>query len=117
MEDKRKDNLDALIANTEELEDEGAEVIEATDADGNVSYFMVEFVYAVGKQQYAVLCPLDDEGELIDGDEDEDCGIIAKIVFDENGEPCYVAPEEDEFEAALEEYNKIIEEEEAAEEE
>lgn len=107
MEAKQKDNLDALIANNEELEEEGAEVIEATDAEGNVSYFLVEFVYSAGDQKYAVLCPLDDEGEIIEGDEDEDTGIIAKIVFDENGEPCYVAPDEDEFEIALKAYEEL----------
>ena len=42
-------------------------------------------------------------------DEEEENVIIARIDFDENGEPVYLGPTDEEFEAVKAEYEKIAE--------
>ena len=89
-----------------------------TDEEGNESYFVEEMVIPVGNKNFAVLVGIDEDGC---GCENEDCHcheheddeeenvIIARIDFDENGEPVYLGPTDEEFEAVKAEYEKIVE--------
>ncbi len=111
--DIQNKELDAM---TEEEMQENIVVI--TDEEGNESYFVEEMVIPVGNKNFAVLVGIDEDGC---GCEDEDCHcheheddeeenvIIARIDFDENGEPVYLGPTDEEFEAVKAEYEKIVE--------
>ena len=64
-------------------------LIEMTDTDGNVFYYVEEMVIPVDGEEFALLVEVKDDHEH---DENCDCGcddddvIIAKIVVNENGE-------------------------------
>lgn len=107
-----------LEAMTEEEMQENIVVI--TDEDGNESYFVEEMVIPVGDKNFAILvgvnadeCGCEDEACHCHehGEEDDENVIIAKIEFDENGEPVYVGPTDEEFEAVKAEYEKFWDEE------
>ena len=92
MDDLKDIKLDGF---NDEVEEEN--IIEITDDDGNVTYFAEEMVIPVNGKNFAILVEVPiDEAEVVEtGDENV---IIARIDFDEKGEPLYVGPTEEEFE-------------------
>ena len=90
-------------------------LIEMTDTDGNVFYYVEEMVIPVDGEEFALLVEVKDDHEH---DENCDCGcddddvIIAKIVVNENGEEEYIEPTDEEFERVQEAYEKLLDEEE-----
>ena len=89
-------------------------LIEMTDEEGNVFYYVEEMIIPVGNEKFALLVEVkDDEHE-----EGCDCGccdddvIIAKIVVNEDGQEEYVEPTDEEFERVQEAYEKLLDEEE-----
>ena len=89
-------------------------LIEMTDADGNVFYYVEEMIIPVDGETFALLVEVKDEehGEGCDcGCEDDDV-IIAKIIINEDGQEEYVEPTDEEFEKVQEAYEKLLDEEE-----
>ena len=91
-------------------------LIEMTDEEGNVYYYVEEMIIPVGDENFALLIEVkDDEHEHEAG---YDCGcedddvIIAKIVVNENGQEEYVEPTDEEFERVQAAYEKLLDEEE-----
>lgn len=90
-------------------------IIEMTDAEGNVFYYVEEMIIPVGDENYALLVEVkDDEHE-----EGCDCGccdddnvVIAKIVINADGEEEYIEPTDEEFEKVQAAYEKLLDEEE-----
>ena len=87
-------------------------VVEMTDEDGNVYYYVEEMIIPVGDERFALLVSVEPT-ECECDDDDCDCGedfdsIIAKIIVDENGEDLYVEPTDEEFEAVEKAYNKLM---------
>lgn len=111
-----KDKEEKLIA-TEEVEDE-VPVVVITDEEGNETYFSEERVIPIGKKNFALLVPLEDcdcedeECACHHHDDGEVSVFIARMEFDEDGEPIYLEPTEEEYRAVTEAYNKMMDEEE-----
>ena len=98
--------LDETVFNDDQV------VVEMTDEDGNVYYYVEEMIIPVGDERFALLVSVEPT-ECECEDEDCDCGenfdsIIAKIIVDENGEDLYVEPTDEEFEAVEKAYNKLM---------
>ena len=93
-------------------------IVVLTDDEGNESYFIEEMVLPVGDKQFAILvginedCCEDEECHCHDHEDEDENVIIARIEFNEEGEPEYVAPTDEEFEAVKVAYEKFWEEEE-----
>ena len=89
----------------EEIQDS---IVVLTDDEGNESYFIEEMVLPVGDKQFAILvginedCCEDEECHCHDHEDEDENVIIARIEFNEEGEPEYVAPTDEEFEAVKE---------------
>lgn len=103
-------DLDKMPAEEEDL----ADVVVMTDDKGNETYFYEEMVFPVGRENFAVLVQFDPEAEEAPEEEEENV-VIAKVQFDADGEPEYVDPTEEEFEAARAAYEKLMDELEAEE--
>lgn len=96
-------------------------LIEMTDEEGNVFYYVEEMVIPVGGENFALLVEVKDE-DCGDGcgcghGDDCDCGcdddvIIAKIVINEDGEEEFIEPTDEEFEKVQAAYEKLLDEEE-----
>ena len=98
----------------EEFEDDV--LIEMTDEEGNVFYYVQEMIIPVDGENYALLVEVKDDehehGAGCDcGCEDDDV-IIAKIVVNANGEEEYIEPTDAEFEKVQEAYERLLDEEE-----
>ena len=110
--------------------DENDVVIEMTDGEGNSYYYVEEMIIPVNGENFALLVavePGEEESEhnhgetcdsgkhnhdgMCDCGEDDDSVIIAKIVVNENGEEEYIEPTDEEFEAVLEAYEQMMDEE------
>lgn len=108
-------NKDIEAMTDEEMLDN---VVVITDEEGNEFYYVEEMVIPVGDKNFAILvginedeCGCEDEAchcHEHDDDEEENV-IIARIDFDENGEPVYLGPTDEEFEAVKAEYEKLAE--------
>lgn len=94
------------IYEMEELEEQ---VIEMEDEQGNKSYYVVDMIIPMEKNNFAILvgAELDDKGNVKDVDEEN--MVISRIDF-EDGEEVYVAPTDEEFEAVRDVYEKILDE-------
>ena len=88
-------------------------LIEMTDDEGNVFYYVEEMIIPVGEEKFAMLVEVKDEHEpgCDCGCEDDDV-IIAKIVVNADGEEEYVEPSDEEFEKVQAAYEKLLDEEE-----
>lgn len=90
-------------------------LIEMTDAEGNVFYYVEEMIIPVDGENFALLVEVKDDHEHSEGC---DCGcedddvIIAKIVVNEDGEEEYIEPTDEEFAKVQEAYEKLLDEEE-----
>ena len=93
-------------------------LIEMTDADGNVFYYVEEMIIPVGEENFALLVALKDEHDHCDcGCDCSDCDcdddvVIAKIIVNADGEEEFVEPTDEEFEKVQEAYEKLLDEEE-----
>ena len=89
-------------------------LIEMTDEDGNVFYYVEEMIIPVDGENFALLVEVKDEhehGEGCDcGCEDDDV-IIAKIVINADGQEEYVEPTDEEFEKVQAAYEQLLDEE------
>lgn len=90
-------------------------LIEMTDEDGNVFYYVEEMIIPVDGENYALLVEVhdDEHGEDCDCGCDDDCCcddnvIIAKIVLNEDGEEEYVEPTDEEFDKVQDAYEKLL---------
>ena len=90
-------------------------LIEMTDDEGNVFYYVEEMIIPVGEENFALLVEVKDEHEhgagCDCGCEDDDV-VIAKIVVNTDGEEEYIEPTDEEFEKVQAAYEKILDEEE-----
>lgn len=92
-------------------------IVEMTDADGNVFYYVQELIIPVDGEEYALLVEVkDDECEHGEGCDCDCCDgddvIIAKIIVNEDGQEEYIEPTDEEFEKVQVAYNKLLDEEE-----
>lgn len=93
-------------------------LIEMTDEDGNVFYYVEEMIIPVGNVNYAMLVEVKNEDHKHGAgcdcccDYDEDDVIIAKIIVNEDGKEEYVEPTDEEFAEVQAAYEKILDEEE-----
>ena len=85
-------------------------VIEMTDENGNVFYYVEEMIIPVEDEKFALLIELHDEH-----DENCDCEddiIIAKITVNDDGQEEYIEPTDEEFEKVQAAYEQLLEDEE-----
>ena len=95
-------------------------VVEMTDDEGNVYLYEEEMIIPIGDDRFALLVAMpyenDEQGETHHehgcdcGCEDEGDVVIAKIIKNEDGEEEYVEPNDEEFEAVMQAYNEIFDE-------
>ena len=89
-------------------------IVEMTDEDGNVFYYVEEMIIPVGNEKFALLVEVKDD----DHEHGCDCGcedddvIIAKIILNADGEEEYIEPTDEEFEKVQAAYDKLLDEEE-----
>ncbi len=110
MQDKELDKREAA----EQEEDLQEDLVVVTDEEGNETYYLEEMVIPVGGKNYAVLVQVDDCActeechchDAEDGDEEENV-VIARVEFDENGEPVYLDPTDEEFAEAQAAYEQL----------
>lgn len=100
------------MADKEMLDDDF--LIEMTDDEGNVFYYVEEMIILVGDERFALLVEVKDD----EHDEDCDCGccddddvVIAKIIVNELGEEEYIEPTDEEFERVQIAYEELLDEE------
>ena len=98
-------------------------LIEMTDEDGNVFYYVEEMIIPVDGENFALL--VEYKGDDCDCGHDHDCGcggecdcgcdddvIIAKIVINADGEEDFIEPTDEVFEKVQAAYEKLLDEEE-----
>jgi len=83
-------------------------VIMVTDEQGNESYYLEEMVIPMDHKNFAMLTELGKDGE--EPEDGEDNVIIARIEFNENGDPIYLDPTDEEFEKVKAAYEQIMDE-------
>ena len=91
-----------------ETEDQEAVVV-ITDEEVNETYYLEEMVIPMDQKNFALLTQIPGEDDT-DPDDEEDNVIIARVDFDENGEPVYLDPTDEEFEAVRKAYEEIMDE-------
>lgn len=91
-----------------QTEDQEAVVV-ITDEEGNESYYLEEMVIPMDNKNFALLTQIPEEDDT-NPDEAEDNVIIARMDFDENGEPVYLDPTDEEFDAVRRAYEEIMDE-------
>lgn len=105
MADKRNDEF---------LEDDV--LVEMTDEEGNVFYYVEEMIIPVDGVNFALLVEWHgDHDHCGHCGDDCDCGcdddvIIAKIVTGADGQDEYIEPTDDEFEKVQAAYEKLLDE-------
>ena len=101
-------------------------LIEMTDEDGNVFYYVEEMIIPIDGENFALLVEYKGDDCDCGHDHDHDCGcgcdcdcdcedddvIIAKIIYNADGEEEFVEPTDEEFEKVQAAYEKILDEEE-----
>ena len=113
----------ADMRNDEFLEDDV--LIEMTDEEGNVFYYVEEMIIPVDGVNFALLVEWHGDHDHCDCDHDhgDDCGcgcggdcgcdddvIIAKIVTGADGQDEYIEPTDEEFEKVQAAYEKLLDE-------
>ena len=89
------------------------QIVIMTDEEGNEFYYREEMVIPVDDKNFAMLvaidaCACEDEDCNCEHEEDEDPDVfIARVDFDEDGEPIYLDPTDEEFEAVKAVYDKM----------
>lgn len=93
-------------------------LIEMTDTEGNVFYYVEEMIIPIDGENFALLVEVKD----CDHDEDCDCGcdcgcddddvVIAKVIVNEDGEEEYIEPTDEEFAKVQEAYEQLLDDDE-----
>ena len=91
-----------------QTEDQEAVVV-ITDEEGNESYYLEEMVIPMDNKNFALLTQIPEDDDT-DPDDAEDNVIIARMDFDGNGDPVYLDPTDEEFEAVRKAYEEIMDE-------
>ncbi|MDD6570493.1 DUF1292 domain-containing protein [Acidaminococcus timonensis] len=91
-----------------QTEDQEAVVV-ITDEQGNESYYLEEMVIPMDNKNFALLTQIPEDDDT-DPDDAEDNVIIARMDFDDNGDPVYLDPTDEEFEAVRKAYEEIMDE-------
>ena len=91
-----------------QTEDQEAVVV-ITDEEGNESYYLEEMVIPIDNKNFALLTQIPEDDDT-DPDDAEDNVIIARMDFDDNGDPVYLDPTDEEFEAVRKAYEEIMDE-------
>lgn len=91
-----------------QTEDQEAVVV-ITDEQGNESYYLEEMVIPMDNKNFALLTQIPEDDDT-DPDDAEDSVIIARMDFDDNGDPVYLDPTDEEFEAVRKAYEEIMDE-------
>ena len=91
-----------------QTEDQEAVVV-ITDEQGNESYYLEEMVIPMDNKNFALLTQIPEDDDT-DPDDAEDNVIIARMDFDDNGDPVYLDPTDEEFEAVHKAYEEIMDE-------
>ncbi|MCH3951140.1 MAG: DUF1292 domain-containing protein [Acidaminococcus sp.] len=91
------------------------ELVIITDEAGNETYYTEEMVIPVDNKNFALLVKAQADDEA--AEDDDDTVIIARMEFDENGEPLYLDPTDEEFEVVKKAYDAIMDEMEKQDEE
>ncbi len=91
-----------------QTEDQEAVVV-ITDEEGNESYYLEEMVIPMDNKNFALLTQIPEDDDT-DPDDAEDNVIIARMDFDDNGDPVYLDPTDEEFEAVRKAYEEIMDE-------
>ena len=90
-----------------ETEDQEAVVV-ITDEKGNETYYLEEMVIPMDSKNFALLTQIPEND---DTDPDDEANvIIARVDFDENGDPVYLDPTDEEFEAVRKASEEIMDE-------
>ncbi len=95
--------------------EEQEQIVVITDEEGKETYFLEEMVVPVEGKSFAILVEIKGELEEEEADEEDDEDenvIVARIDFDDQGEPLYVDPTEEEFKAFQVAYEALMAEEE-----
>ena len=101
-----------LTDKREELMDDDF-LVEMTDEEGNVFYYVEEMIIPVDGVNFALLVAVKDEhshGADCDCGCDDDDVIIAKIVTGADGQEEYVEPTDEEFDKVQAAYEKLLDE-------
>ena len=112
-----------MADNREEILDDSV-VVEITDTEGNVFYYVEEMIIPVDGENFAMLVEIDnpehEHGEGCTCGGECDCGgdcdcddgnvIIAKIVTNADGEDEYIEPTDEEFAKVQAAYEKLLDE-------
>ena len=96
-------------------------LVEMTDEDGNVFYYVEEMIIPVDGVNFALLVEWHGDHDHCDHEHGDDCGcgcdcdcdddvIIAKIVPGADGQDEYVEPTDEEFEKVQAAYEKLLDE-------
>lgn len=101
-----KKNSAHVDEQVEELIEEN--VIVFSDEEGNEYYYQEDIVIPIDGKQFAVLVPVDEECECEGECDCEVALVVARIDADETGEAVYVDPTDEEHEAVVAEYERII---------
>lgn len=96
-----------MTDNREEIWDDDF-LIEMTDEDGNVFYYVEEMIIPVDGENFALLVEVHDDCDCGDDCDCEDDVIIAKIVVNADGEEEYVEPTDEEFDKVQAAYEKLL---------
>ena len=83
-------------------------LIEMTDEDGNVFYYVEEMIIPVDGENFALLVEVHDDCDCDDDCDCEDDVIIAKIVVNADGEEEYIEPTDEEFAKVQDAYEKLL---------
>jgi len=97
-------NDDEKLLATEDQE----AVVVITDEKGNESYYLEEMVIPMDGKNFALLTQIPEEDNT--DPEEEDNVIIARVDFDDKGDPVYLDPTDEEFEAVRKAYEEIMDE-------
>lgn len=97
-------NDDEKLLATEDQE----AVVVITDEKGNESYYLEEMVIPMDGKNFALLTQIPEEDDT--DPEEEDNVIIAWVDFDDKGDPVYLDPTDEEFEAVRKAYEEIMDE-------
>ena len=116
---------DAADGSAEVIDEEEGIVIEFEDEDGEKFYFEQEMVLEVNGENYALLVEIEDDEQEHKHEHDEGCDCcdeecnvrFAKLVKNADGEDEYIEPTDEEFEAVVEAYNALWDDEDDAPEE
>lgn len=85
-------------------------LIEMTDEEGNVFYYVEEMIIPVDGEEFALLVEVKDDEHGCDCGCEDDNVIIAKIVLNADGEEEYIEPTDEEFEKVQAAYEEFLDE-------